>query len=77
MCLANALVDHDGKDGQPVHRGLVAKAGGALARVSPCGRCEALKLTTRGAKARVDDEEPHRGLHGSAQRRGGADVGRE
>jgi hypothetical protein len=68
MCLANALVDHDSKDGQSVHRGTVAKAGGALARVSACGHCEALKLTTRGAKARVDDEEPHRGLHGSASR---------
>jgi hypothetical protein len=38
MSLAHGLVDHSGDYGLLVHRGLAAKAGGALAGVSTHGR---------------------------------------
>jgi hypothetical protein len=64
MSLAHGLVDYDGDYGLPVHREPAAKAGGALTRVSTRGRGRAWKLTAKGGKARGDDGEPHRGLHG-------------
>jgi hypothetical protein len=38
MNRAHGLVDYDGDYGLPIHREPAAKAGGALAGVSTCGR---------------------------------------
>jgi hypothetical protein len=65
MSPAHGLVDHDGDDGLSVHHGPAAKTGGTLTGVNAHGHCGVRKLITRGGKARGDDGEPHRRLHGS------------